>query len=148
MLVSLTVGKGGHDVDFNIITSVYGKDSENVVRWVKDGKLLYANKEKALDYISVSAPVAEAQSNQELKSAANIIRNFENPNIETEENEETIEKSSNDADLQGRNGIGALIDAVDRKNQEVVAYKVATSTPSGAANTVTSGDWDKVSRRS
>ena len=32
---------------------------------------------KALDYFSVSAPIAEAQNNQELISATNIIQNFQ-----------------------------------------------------------------------
>ena len=43
--------------------------------------MLYADKKKALDYFSVSAPVAEAQNNQELKSVTNIIQNFENPKV-------------------------------------------------------------------
>ena len=81
VLATLTVGKGGHDVDFNIITSVYGKDNNNVVRWINSQKLLYANKEKALDYISVPAPIAGAQSNQELQSAAKVIESFENPKL-------------------------------------------------------------------
>lgn len=81
VLASLTVGKGGHDVDFNIISSVYGKEGDNVIRWINNGKMLYVDKEKALGYISVSAPIAEAQSNQELDSAANIIKKFENPKL-------------------------------------------------------------------
>lgn len=81
VLVTLTVGKGGHDVDFNIITSVYGKTNNNIVRWINGQKLLYANKEKALDYISVPAPIAGAQSNQELQSAAKVIESFENPKL-------------------------------------------------------------------
>lgn len=43
--------------------------------------MLYADKKKALDYFSVSAPVAEAQNNQELISVTNIIQNFENPKV-------------------------------------------------------------------
>ena len=50
------------------------------------GKMLYADKEKALGYISVSAPIAEAQSSQELyDSAAKIVNNFENPEIISQE---------------------------------------------------------------
>jgi hypothetical protein len=83
ILVALSVGKGGHDVDFNIISSVYDKRGDSVARWVNDGKMLWVDKKKALDYFSVSAPIAEAQNNQELISTANIIQNFENPKIET-----------------------------------------------------------------
>ena len=81
VLAALSVGKGGHDIDFNIISSVYDKRGNSVARWVIDGKMLYADKKKALDYFSVSAPIAEAQNNQELISVTNIIQNFENPKI-------------------------------------------------------------------
>lgn len=81
MLATLSVGKGGHDVDFNIVTSVYDKRGESIVRWINDNKLLYVNKEKALNYFSDSAPIAEAQNNQELVSTTKIIQNFENPTI-------------------------------------------------------------------
>ena len=103
VLVSIETEKNG-EIDFNIISSVFGKNSKGVIKWILDGKLLYADKEKALSYISASAPIAdatykeepdseslenlhlfapiaEALDSQELSSAANIVRNFENPNI-------------------------------------------------------------------
>ena len=46
-----------------------------------DNKLLYVNKEKALNYFSDSAPIAEAQNNQELVSTTKVIQNFDNPTI-------------------------------------------------------------------
>ena len=46
--------------------------------------MLYADKEKALDYLRTSAPIADASSNQELDSAAKIVENFENPQVEGE----------------------------------------------------------------
>ena len=82
VLASISVGKGGHDVDFNIISSVYGKKNNSIIKWINEGKLLYADKNKTLDYLSVSAPIAEAQDNQELYLAANIIQNFENPTLD------------------------------------------------------------------
>lgn len=82
VLAALSVGKGGHDVDFNIISSVYDKREDSVARWVNDGKVLWVDKKKALDYFSVSAPLAEAQNNQELISTTKVIQNFENPKIE------------------------------------------------------------------
>ena len=66
------------DVDFNVISSVYGKLQKNIAGWITNRRLLYANKEKALDYISVSAPIAEAQYKQELDSSTKIVQNFEN----------------------------------------------------------------------
>ena len=82
ILAALSVGKGGHDVDFNIISSVCDKRGDSVARWVNDGKMLWVDKKKALDYFSVSAPLAEAQNNQEPISTTNIIQNFQNPKIE------------------------------------------------------------------
>ena len=42
--------------------------------------MLYADK-KALDYSSVSAPIAEAQNNQELISISNITQYFESSKV-------------------------------------------------------------------
>ena len=86
VLVTLSVGKGGHDVDFNIISSVYGKRGDSVARWINNEKLLYVNKEKALDYLSVSAPIAEAQNNQELDSATKIVEEFDNSKYKASKN--------------------------------------------------------------
>jgi len=61
VLASLEVGKSS-DVDFNMITSAYGKASEGISNWINEGKLLYENKEKSLDYFGTSAPIADAGS--------------------------------------------------------------------------------------
>ncbi len=82
VLATMSIGKGGHDIDFNIISSVYDKREDSVVRWINEGKMLWLDKKKALDYFSVSAPLAEAQNNQELISATNIVQNFENTKFE------------------------------------------------------------------
>ena len=37
VLVSITIGKNGSDVDFNIISSVFGKGKENIVDWINKG---------------------------------------------------------------------------------------------------------------
>lgn len=82
-LVTLTLGEG-HDVDFNVVTSVFGKGESNIIDWIKRGFITYINKEKALNYLHHSALKAVTSSNQELSSAANIVKNFENPNISEE----------------------------------------------------------------
>jgi len=61
ILASLEVGKGS-DVDFNIITSTYGKAKEGISNWINEGRLLYENKEKSLDYFGTLAPIASAGS--------------------------------------------------------------------------------------
>lgn len=77
VLVSIEVGKD-MEAELNIVTSVYGKNDNSVVKWINEGKTKYLNKEKALDYLRISAPIAEAQNNERL-SATKIIQDFENP---------------------------------------------------------------------
>lgn len=103
IMVAITLGKNGVDVDFNIVSSVFGKRESNVVDWINKGYLTYINKEKALNYLYfsergiskaadnvgqedsnnlyLSAPIAEAAEKSELSSAAKIVKDFENPNI-------------------------------------------------------------------
>ena len=98
VLVTLGVGKGG-DVDFNIISSVYGKKGNNVLNWINGGKLLYADKEKALDYLHHSTPIvatSESKTDESqddvLNSAAKIVKDFENPTISDENLRKTYAK--------------------------------------------------------
>ena len=93
ILVNLSVGKD-NDVDFNIIRSVYGKNEKGVVNWILSDKLLYADKERALNYLRTSAPIADARLSQELNDAAKVIENFENPKINSEKNSENTESDS------------------------------------------------------
>ena len=58
-LVTLNVGKG-EDIDFNIVSSVFGKGEDNVVDWIERELATYINKEKALNYLHHSALRAEA----------------------------------------------------------------------------------------
>lgn len=85
VLVSLSIGKNS-DIDFNIISSVYGKANNGVIEWIHSGRLLYIDKEKAFNYLRISTPIVEAQSNQRLIQTAKIIQNFENPQIKHEKN--------------------------------------------------------------
>ncbi|MDE5980513.1 MAG: hypothetical protein K2G61_00925, partial [Bacteroidaceae bacterium] len=82
-LVTLTLGEG-HDVDFNVITSVFGKGESNIVDWIKKGFATYINKEKALNYLHHSALKAVTSDNQELSSATKVVENFENPALSDE----------------------------------------------------------------
>ena len=63
VLAILEVGEG-RDINFNLITSTYGKAKEGIANWVNDGKLLYLNKEKTPDYLGTPAPIAGAVNNQ------------------------------------------------------------------------------------
>ncbi|MGN1211254.1 MAG: hypothetical protein ACI4TM_06170, partial [Candidatus Cryptobacteroides sp.] len=85
-LVSIDLGKG-EDIDFNIVSSVFGKSDNKISDWFIKGYAAYINKKKALNYLHHSAPIAEALSNSELSSVANIVKNFENPKVETRKRE-------------------------------------------------------------
>lgn len=86
-LVTLSVGKG-QDVDFNIVSSVFGKGDNNIINWLNSGFATYINKEKALNYLHLATPIVAASDNQELVSAANVIETFENPQIPGVKNDE------------------------------------------------------------
>ncbi len=86
-LVTLNIGKG-EDIDFNIVSSVFGKNEDNIVDWIEKGFATYIDKEKALNYLHHSALRAEALSSPRLISAANIVRNFENPKTNGENERE------------------------------------------------------------
>ncbi len=85
-LVTLTIGKGGVDIDFNIISSVFGKAESSVVNWIEKGYATYLNKEKTLEYLHFPAPIAAAANTQELNDVAKVVQNFENPKFEQQEN--------------------------------------------------------------
>lgn len=82
-LASIEVNKKG-EADFNFISSLFGKESKGVTKWILDGKLLSVDKEKAQSYISASALNADATYKNELSSAAKIVKDFVNPNIDEE----------------------------------------------------------------
>ena len=83
VLVTIEWGKGT-DAEINIVTSVFGKGNSKIVDWINKGFATYINKSKALDYLRISAPIAEAQDNRELSDAAKIVENFENPKFSDE----------------------------------------------------------------
>ena len=86
-LVAVTPGVDG-DIDFNIVSSVFGKRNSHVVDWLNNGLATYVNKEKALELLShQSAPIAATAASQELSSAAKVVENFENPPVEGEKND-------------------------------------------------------------
>ena len=105
-LVTIDLGKDA-DVDFNIVTSVFGKGDNNIITWINKGYATYIDKQKTLDYLHFSesnipeasdnreekvqeflshqsAPIAATAANSELSDATKIVENFENPIIDSE----------------------------------------------------------------
>ena len=82
-LVAIDLGKGT-EADFDIVSSVFGKKGHSVAAWINKGYMRYVDKKKALNYLHLSAPIAEASDNTELSSAAKVIQDFENPKVSDE----------------------------------------------------------------
>ncbi len=82
-LVAIDLGKGT-EADFDIVSSVFGKKGHSVAAWINKGYMRYVDKKKALNYLHLSAPIAEASDNTELSSATKVIQDFENPKVSTE----------------------------------------------------------------
>lgn len=82
-LVAIDLGKGT-EADFDIVSSVFGKKGHSVTAWINKGYMRFVDKKKALNYLHLSAPIAEASDNAELSSAAKVIQDFENPNVSDE----------------------------------------------------------------
>lgn len=93
---AIKLNRNGKQLEVNEIASVHGKSVERLVKEIihptKDDfaqdLLRYVDKKKALNWMSaMEAPLASSQtSSQELSLATNIIKNFENPTLPSEEN--------------------------------------------------------------
>ena len=84
-LVTLSTGVD-QDVDFDIVSSVFGKRRDSVAGWINKGYMRYVDKEKALNYLHLSAPIAEASDKAELSSATKVVKDFVNPQLSEENN--------------------------------------------------------------
>jgi len=95
VLVSLGVGRG-QDIDFNIISSTYGKSNSGVVHWINNDDLRYTNKQKTLNYLNTSDLISDALTNSEFDSAKlqkkiemakKKVENFVNPKLLDKKNQ-------------------------------------------------------------
>lgn len=110
VLVSISPSNDVNDVDFNIISSVYDKKGNSVIRWINEGKGLYYDKEKALTYLRHSTPIVETTDKQELDSAAKIVNSFENPKLSNEKIHEIYPEytEAGDATAEQLGGVGVI----------------------------------------
>lgn len=113
-LVTIDLGKGEEDIDFNIVSSVFGKDGGNIVDWIERGLATYINKKKALRYLHHPALSAEALSSSRLSSAAKIVKDFVNP----------VMKGEN----LSRDGAGTLSDDELSMSNDPIAKMLGKST--------------------
>ena len=87
--LSLNPVVGGRHLEINSIRNVFPKDNAEWLNWISQGKLLYANKEKLQDLIDQQRTILADVEYLDLESAANIVRNFENPKFSGENVEES-----------------------------------------------------------
>ena len=83
----------GEVLEVNSIRNVFPKNNDSIIKWILDGKLTNANKEKLLNFLDQQrtnhADVAFVlpdeqvkQRNSEVYHATKIVENFENPKLE------------------------------------------------------------------
>lgn len=74
---------GGAFLEVNDIRSIHGRNAENLIKPIVDNNtLVYADKEKGLDWLSsASSNYQQEIDNQDLSTATNIVKEFENPKI-------------------------------------------------------------------
>ncbi len=105
--VALKLERNGEKLDINEVASIHGKDLERLVKEMNTtktefgkGNLKWADKEKVLEWLSMDSPKESSTTNQELSSAAKIVKDFDNPIISDENVQKQIVShgSGNDFD--------------------------------------------------
>ena len=129
VLVAIDLGKGA-DVDFNVVSSAFGKGQNGVVEWINKGQLTYVDKEKALNYLHLAAPIAAASDNQKLSLAANVINGFKNPKL-----------SGENLRQQRKNSITEEMQSIKTKAQSDGTFMLA---PNGEPTNLTERQWLQV----
>ena len=77
--------KGGVVLEVNQIVTLFPKDAKGVVNWLNLGKATNIDKEKVLHFIeALPNHLGTTIKDEELVSAANVIRSFENPKVSDE----------------------------------------------------------------
>ena len=80
--LSLNPEVGGRVLDINSIRNVFPKDTAEWLRWVQDGKLLYADKEKVQALIDQQRMTFADVKYLDLDRVNSILQKFENPQLE------------------------------------------------------------------
>lgn len=109
--------KGGVVLEVNQITSLYPKEEKGIINWVNTGRISNVDKEKALHFIEALQPHAGTSiTDEELKSAANIINSFET----TKENGEKVDVEGTKFSLKDEEYLKAVEDGNTEKAQKMV----------------------------
>ena len=80
--LSLNPSVGGHKLEINSIRNVFPKKNAEWLNWISHGKALYIDKEKVQNLIDQQRTILADVDYLDLDSAANILKDFENPTID------------------------------------------------------------------
>lgn len=97
IFVAVELGKekqmGHRFIEVNDILTIHGRETENVINpIVENDSLVWADKEKGLNWLSSAKSKSQAIANEVLDTAANVVRNFENPKVSDEKMAEKEKK--------------------------------------------------------
>lgn len=109
--------KGGVVLKVNKIVTLFPKDARGVINWFNQGKATNIDKEKALHFIeALQNHSGTTITDEELKSAANIINSFET----TKENGEKVDTDGTKFSLKDEEYLKAVEDGNMEKAQKMV----------------------------
>lgn len=109
--------KGGVVLKVNKIVTLFPKDARGVINWFNQGKATNIDKEKALHFIeALQNHSGTTITDEELKSAANIINSFET----TKENGEKVDSEGTKFSLKDEEYLKAVEDGNMEKAQNMV----------------------------
>lgn len=109
--------KGGVVLKVNKIVTLFPKDARGVINWFNQGKATNIDKEKALHFIeALQNHSGTTITDEELKSAANIINSFET----TKENGEKVDVEGTKFSLKDEEYLKAVEDGNMEKAQKMV----------------------------
>ena len=79
--ISLNPVVGGRNLEVNSIRGLFPKDNAEWLNWIAQGKLLYVDKQKIQALMSQQRTILADVGYLDLDAVANIVKNFENPDI-------------------------------------------------------------------
>lgn len=116
--------KGGVVLKVNKIVTLFPKDARGVINWFNQGKATNIDKEKALHFIeALQNHSGTTITDEELKSAANIINSFET----TKENGEKVDSDGIKFSLKDEEYLRAVEDGNMEKAQKMVNEAAAAA---------------------
>jgi hypothetical protein len=93
-LVGVHFNQNRNGLEVSSIRGIFPKDNAEWLIWINQGKSLYLDKEKIQDLIDKQRKTLADVAYLDLDSVANVIKDFENPSIESENSSSTQEQGT------------------------------------------------------